>query len=97
MLPSPKLLELEKRINQALRNAGLQFKGRRFRPHVTITRLPKRLSDFEIANLQNLLAEFSAFQGSILEVSSLQLYQSTVRADGALHEMLANYELAAAS
>ncbi|MEW9922448.1 RNA 2',3'-cyclic phosphodiesterase [Marimonas sp. MJW-29] len=92
--PSPGLMELEKRITRALRNAGLRFQKRRFRPHVTVTRLPKGLSVFEIANLQSRLAEVSAFQGSAFEVSSFQLYQSTLTPAGALHQVLANYELA---
>ncbi|MFC6637168.1 RNA 2',3'-cyclic phosphodiesterase [Sulfitobacter sp. JBTF-M27] len=92
--PSPELMELEKRITRTLRNAGLRFQKRRFRPHVTIMRLPKAISGFETANLQGRLAGVSAFQGSAFEVSSFQLYQSTLTPAGALHEVLASYELA---
>lgn len=87
------LLELEQRITRSLRNVGLKFQKRRFRPHVTIARLPNLMSGFERTNLDERLADLSGFRGSPFQVKSFQLYQSTLTQKGALHEPLANYEL----
>lgn len=89
----PQLLELEQRITRSLRNTGVDFQKRRFRPHVTIARLPKMMSAFETNNLHERLADILAFRASPFEVRSFQLYQSNLTPNGALHEVLADYEL----
>ncbi|WP_116600249.1 RNA 2',3'-cyclic phosphodiesterase [Primorskyibacter marinus] len=87
------LLGLEQRITRSLRNAGVEFQKRRFRPHVTLARLPNLMSACETNNLHERLANILAFRASPFEVSSFQLYQSTLTPNGALHEVLADYEL----
>jgi len=87
------LLDLEKRITRSLRHADLDFQKRRFRPHVTIARLPKMISGFEQARVHDKLADLSAFRGSHFEVNCFQLYQSILTPKGALYETLARYEL----
>lgn len=87
------LVELERRITRSLRTAGLEFQKRRFRPHVTLARLPKFLSGAEIAAVRDFLAEKAAFRGSCFAVTRFQLYRSILTPRAALHDVLANYEL----
>lgn len=87
------LLELEQGITRSLRNIGLEFQKRRFRPHVTIARLPRLMSGSDKAKVHELVPSLSAFQGTPFHVSSFQLYRSTLTPKAALHEALANYEL----
>ena len=89
----PSLVELERRITRTLRNAGLEFQKQRFRPHVTIARLPKILSVFELAQVRDYFAEHAAFRGSCFEVRSFHFYRSILRPRAALHEVLASYDL----
>jgi len=93
VVQSKALLALEQRITRSLRRAGLQFQKRRFRPHVTISRLPKSLSGFEMSDMEKRVADISTFQSSHFEVTTFQLYQSTLRPNGAVHELLASYQL----
>jgi 2'-5' RNA ligase len=90
----PELLELEQRITRSLRHAGLEFQKRRFRPHVTLARMPKTLSAFELARVRDYLAEHAAFHGTVFKVTRFRLYQSTLTPGGALHDTLASYPLA---
>ena len=88
------LLDLEQRITRSLRHAGLEFQKRRFRPHVTLARLPKTLSSFELDSLRGYLAEHVPFRGTSFRVTSFQLYQSTLAPKAALHDILASYPFA---
>ena len=76
-----------------LRQAGVTFQKRRFRPHVTIARLPKTLSPFELEEVRDDLAGNAVFRGSRFDVTSFQLYQSVLTSKSALHEELASYDL----
>lgn len=87
------LVGLERRVTRTLRNAGLEFPKRRFRPHVTIARLPKLLSAFDLAEVRAYLEANAAFRGSRFEAGSFQLYRSILTSSGAQHEVLANYDL----
>lgn len=87
------LSDLEQRIIRKLRNAGLDFQKQRFRPHVTIARLPKALSAFELARVREYLADHAAFRSSCFRVGSFVMYQSTLMPGSARHEVLARYEL----
>lgn len=89
----PDLLELETRTTRSLRTSGLEFQKRRFRPHVTIARLPKFLSAFELDRVRDCLAEHAAFRGSQFRVTGFQLYRSILRPQAAVHEPLASYPL----
>lgn len=89
----PELMELQRRVTRALRRAGLDFQKRRFRPHVTIARLPKHLSPFELAQVRDFLAENAAFRSSCFDVGCFQLYRSILTTRTALHDVLASYRL----
>jgi 2'-5' RNA ligase len=90
----PELLDLEQRVTRSLRHAGLAFQKRRFRPHVTLARLPKTLSSFELDRLRGYLAEHAALRGHLFRVTSFQLYQTTLMPQAALHDILASYPFA---
>lgn len=87
------LIELEGRMTRSLRNAGLDFEKRRFRPHVTIARLPKVVSAFELAEVRDYLDAHASFRGSPFQVTCFHLFRSTLRPQGAVHEVLATYQL----
>jgi 2'-5' RNA ligase len=90
----PELLDLEQRITRTLRHAGLKFRKRRFRPHVTLALLSKTLRAFELDRIHGYLTEHAAFRGASFKVTSFQLYQSTLTPEVALHDILASYPLA---
>jgi 2'-5' RNA ligase len=87
------LIELERKITRRLRSAGVQFQKRRFRPHVTIARLPRILSTYGLARVQNFLASQASFQGSPFQVREFHFYCSTLMPEQARHEVLAIYDL----
>lgn len=93
MKRSEALLGLEARIVRALRQAGLAFGKRRFRPHVTLARLPKHLSDAGLARVAEDLARLSGVCAPAFEVDRFYLYRSTLTPKMAMHEPLADYPL----
>ncbi len=90
---SEDLFELERKITRKLRNAGVQFQKRRFRPHVTIARLSKTLSFDGLAQVQSFLASQVNFQAAPFQVREFHFYCSTLTPDQARHEILATYDL----
>ncbi|MDK3073691.1 RNA 2',3'-cyclic phosphodiesterase [Sedimentitalea sp. JM2-8] len=88
------LAALEQRIARSLRRAGLQFEKRRFRPHVTIARLPRAVPPSELAMARDFLADHAAFKGSPFRVADFRLYRSVLTPRAALHDTLACYRLA---
>lgn len=87
------LNDLERRVTRSLRNAGLDFPKRRFRPHVTIARLPKSLSAVESARIRDYLVDHAAFRGSWFRVETFVMYRSILLPKAAAHEALADYDL----
>lgn len=87
------LIDLEKAVVRSLRQAGLEFERRRFRPHVTLSRLPKTLAPRDLARLGDFLAAHAAFRSPGFTVEHFHFYRSTLMADAARHEVLASYEL----
>lgn len=92
--PCPALGALAGQVTRALRSAGLLFEKRRFRPHVTLARLPPRLSPHTLARFQHDLAALAPFRGSPFRVAEMVLYRSQLARDGARHDALASYPLA---
>lgn len=81
------LHELHDRIRARIRGAGVQVERRRFRPHVTLARMPGH------ADPGPALATLAAAHIPPFTVSSFGLYQSTLHEDGAIYEALATYPL----
>ncbi|NAZ37640.1 RNA 2',3'-cyclic phosphodiesterase [Rubellimicrobium sp. CFH 75288] len=85
---------LQARVLSALHGAGLRMERRRFRPHVTLARLGS-LAAGEAERLAGFLARWHAFPSPAFTVRDFALWRSTLRPDGAIHEELARYPLAA--
>jgi len=62
---------------------------RGFSPHLTLARFPTRTR----SDLDRFLAEHAGFDGGRFLVSSFHLYRSTLRPQGALHEIVESYPL----
>jgi 2'-5' RNA ligase len=93
--PCEGLFQLERRVVHALRQARLDFEKRRFRPHVTVMRLPARLSVVEEARIGDDLARHSGFQATEFEVDGFCLYRSSLTPKIAVYDALAGYALVA--
>ena len=83
----PGLRDLYDRVVWRVRGAGITLERRRFRPHVTVARLPRG------AEPGSALATLSAAQIGPVSLTELALVSSTLREDGAVHEVLASYPL----
>lgn len=83
------LMELQKRVDQCVNDAGVLPEKRMFQPHVTIARLgridPKRLEAY--------LLEFADYSSHVFEVSDFKLYSSRLYPDGPVHNVEEAYEL----
>lgn len=89
--PAP-LRDLHARVLSALHRAGIVLERRRFRPHVTLARLP-RPGPPEHERLARVLGRWAAFPSPAWEVESFGLWRSTLRKAGAVHDELARYPL----
>jgi 2'-5' RNA ligase len=90
---SAALVDLQARVTQAARSAGIDLPRRRYRPHVTLARFNRaprgaqadRLAAFLQANAMALIGEF--------EVEAFALYRSDLGHGPARHTELATYGL----
>jgi 2'-5' RNA ligase len=89
--PDP-LAALASKVRSALHGAGLVLDRARFRPHVTLARLP-RTGPEERERLARFLSRWSGFASQDVPVGAFALYRSHLRKSGAVHEMLASYPL----
>ncbi len=83
---------LHGRVLSRLRAAGLTPGRRRFRPHVTLVRLPRRPAPGRGARLAAILGN-RAPRIAPVRVDRLGLYRSHLSPRGARYEMLAHYPL----
>ncbi len=85
----PALIALHRKVQSAVRRAGIVLPRRRFHPHVTIARLKpehrEAVQDVQLPNTTSALPE--------MLVTGFTLYQSTLRPEGARHDALAHYDL----
>lgn len=81
------LHEFHDRIRARLRGAGVQLERRRFRPHVTLARMPGRVDPGPALGT----LAYAAIRP--FTVHSFGLYQSSLHRDGAIYEPLATYPL----
>lgn len=89
VVPNPALADLQRAITGAVRRAGMQSPRRRFHPHVTLARF--RAGD--AAGLAEFIAEHGTTSLPGFRATDFCLYRSTLRPDGAVHDMLARYDL----
>ena len=84
---------LHDKVVRAVREAGHDLPGERFRPHVTLARFPRVFPPKD----QQRLGEFLALNGTFAlppaPALAVTLYRSHLRDDGAIHEPLASFPL----
>ncbi len=89
----PELVSLQEKVLQAARMAGLEQRRRRFRPHVSLVRFPRHLSEIDRARIAEWLAMHGGLSLDGGEAAQFSLYRSTLREDGPIYEALAEYPL----
>jgi len=94
--PNAALTRLQSRTETALRRAGLDLERRRFRPHVTLFRLPRRLDPATPAHIQRWLTAAATLPPLTFTAGEIALYRSILTSDGAVHDPLATIPLDAA-
>ena len=85
----PALIVLHRKVQTAMRRAGIVLPRRRFRPHVTIARFkPGQREAVQLAQRPRTTSALPK-----MPVTGFTLYQSTLRPEGARHDALAHYIL----
>jgi RNA 2',3'-cyclic 3'-phosphodiesterase len=83
------LLELQERVEAALRRAGVPPDTRRYSPHVTLARLKRP----DLARVQGFLAANALFRAPPVPVERFSLIASYPTKSGAIYEDQADYPL----
>ncbi|MBY6159368.1 RNA 2',3'-cyclic phosphodiesterase [Mameliella alba] len=81
------LTDLHARVMARLRGGGISVERRRFRPHVTLSRLRGH------ADAGPVLAVLAAAMVGPFDCAAFSLFASHLHPDGAIHEELARYPL----
>jgi 2'-5' RNA ligase len=81
------LAQLQRRVERAGRRAGLAPEKRGYRPHITLARLPRSAGP-----VGPWLAEHGTLRAGPWQVDGFTLYESRLRAEGALYSPLVDYE-----
>jgi len=90
---NPLLSDLQRRVTSALRGTGVDFPRQRFRPHVTLARLPAALPLIDAQRLEAFIASHVGYRGEVFRVTEFGLYRSVLTRRTAIHERLAGYSL----
>ncbi|WP_424941864.1 RNA 2',3'-cyclic phosphodiesterase [Aliiroseovarius crassostreae] len=85
--------DLQKKVMSATRRAGLTLPHRKFRGHISIARLPRRPLPEDQLALGRALEVFGKVDLPPVTLGSFALYRSELHADGARHDVLAEYHL----
>lgn len=93
--PAPELDHLHRKVDTALRRAGVAPERRRFHPHVTLGRFDPRAVDRP--RLAAAMVANDGFAAGPFPVDSFALYRSHLGREGAHYEDLARYPLQPAS
>lgn len=88
------LQRLHDKVARAVREAGVALPRERFRPHVTVARLPKEMTGRDHRRLGEFLALNGRFSLPPQIAPSVTLYRSHLGHEGAYHEPLATFFLA---
>ena len=92
--PMPELVALQAEGERMARRVGMQPERRAFRPHVTLVRFRRHMSEGEAAALQGFLAAPPVVNVPVTRATSFSLQGSTLTDQGARYEALAVYPLA---
>jgi RNA 2',3'-cyclic 3'-phosphodiesterase len=82
------LIKLQISLDKALGRLGLEAESRPYHPHLTLARVPERLTREEYEQVNDALAEMTPPRGERVEFNELSLMQSTLKRDGAVYERL---------
>jgi 2'-5' RNA ligase len=88
---SAPLRALHRAVQGAVFGAGITLDRRRFRPHVTIARLPRRLVADDLAAVARFLGTWAAAPLPGFTAEAMVLYRSWTRPEGSIYEPLAEY------
>jgi 2'-5' RNA ligase len=91
--PSATLKALRAKVYSVVREVGLELSRKRFRPHVTLARFPKRMPQHELDRLGSFLEAHGAFGLGPVVVSAFGFYRSRLSNAGPQYEELAAYDL----
>jgi len=84
------LQRLQQKISSALENAGFQFEDRRFKPHVTLSRI--HLSAYE--HVRHYLSDNALFKTAPIFIENFTLFSSHLAHTGAIHTEEIVFDLA---
>jgi RNA 2',3'-cyclic 3'-phosphodiesterase len=87
------LEQLHLQVHSALHATGLQPGRNRFRPHVTLARFGRNMSEADMHRLQGFLTGWLDYRVGPVVVHSFSLFQSTLGPGGAVHDILGQYSL----
>ena len=88
--PNPELDRLYRKLDHAVRDAGLAPGGRKFKPHVTLARFKGESG----RGLHDYLAHHATFRAKAFEARGFVLYSSFLSHGGAIYTAEAVYPLA---
>ena len=88
---SEELLRLQARVERTLTAIGIEPEERKFHPHITVA----RLSGTPAGRVADYVTRHSLFLTEPFPVDAFHLYTSYLRREGAIHEKVKSYELAA--
>ena len=91
--PEPRLDDLQRRVEKAVRRAGLPADDRRFSAHVTLA----RLDGAPLPRVVDFLRDHVAFASETFAVERFHLYSSVLGREGSLHTLLESFPLQAAA
>ena len=86
-------MRLQSGLNTAARRCGIALPHRRFVPHVTLARFPHRMPPEDHGRLGRFLSAHGNACLPPAMATELHLYRSTIRSDGARHDLLETYPL----
>ena len=93
IVPDPRLIALQSRVTQAARDAGITLGHRKFVPHVTVARFAR--NEVSAATLAAGMQTLGALNSDPHPIDEMILFRSTLRADGAVYDAMAEYPLTA--
>lgn len=91
--PNEDMTRLRAQSETVLRQAGLDLERRRFRPHVTLFRLPRTLDPATPTHIQRWLTAAATLPPVTFRAEELTLYRSILTPDGPVYDPLASIPL----
>ena len=92
VVPDEPLLRLQRKVEGAARQAGVQMEARRFVPHITLGRFRPPGAE-ETMRLERAVVAQAGFRAGPVPVRDIVLFESTRLRDTARYEVLARYPL----